>query len=76
MENDFDLRDLMLEATAEIQEIIREVMTDLTAPQIKQKILESWTTAPDELKEQFAQERPEEYQAIERMMKARNHGKR
>ncbi len=68
-DNDFDPRDILLEVTAEMQAIIREVMTDLTAPQMQSKLLETWTTAPDELKEQFAQARPEEYQALMQMMK-------
>jgi len=54
----------MLEATAEIQEVIREVMIDIAAPQAKAKLLESWAGAPEELKERFAQERPEEYRAL------------
>lgn len=67
--DDLDIRDVMLEATAEVQEIIREVIADLTAPQVREKLLESWATAPEELKEMFATERPEEYAALMDLMK-------
>jgi len=40
------------------------VMIDIAAPQAKAKLLESWAGAPEELKERFAQERPEEYRAL------------
>ena len=66
--DDFDSRDILLEATAEVQEIIRDILTDLTAPQVKEQILTSWMTAPDEIKERFAQERPEEYAELMKLM--------
>jgi hypothetical protein len=68
MNDDFDPKDILLEATADIQEIMREVLADLTAPQVLAKIMESWATAPDELKEQFAQEHPEEYRELMKMI--------
>jgi len=66
--DEFDMRDLMLEATAEVQEIVRELMQDLTMPMIKAQVKQMWMTAPDEMKEQFKAERPEEYAALMDMM--------
>lgn len=62
--DDFDLNDIMLEATSEIQEIIRELMQELAEPHMKAKIREAWMSAPEEMKDQFARERPEEYRAL------------
>jgi len=70
--DDFDLRDVMLEATAEVQELIREVMTELAEPQMKAKVREAWMSAPDEMKDQFANERPEEYRALMAAMEERS----
>ncbi len=61
MNTDFDLNDLILEATAEVQEIVREVLEEFALPQIKRAVKQTWLSAPDEMKEQFAQGRPEEY---------------
>lgn len=63
MEN-LDLNDVMLEAVSEVQEIVRELMEELTEPHIKAKIREAWMSSPDEVKDQFSRERPEEYRAL------------
>lgn len=60
----FDLRDLLLEVTAEITEIIREAMQELAAPQMESQLRQAWATAPDEMKEQFKRERPQEFSAL------------
>jgi len=57
----FDIRDLMLEAEAEVQAIMREVVQDLMKPQMMAQIKKMWITAPDEIKEAFKRERPQEY---------------
>jgi hypothetical protein len=57
----FDIRDLMLEAEAEVQAIMREVVQDLVRPQMMAQIKQMWMTAPDEIKESFKRERPQEY---------------
>ena len=57
----FDIRDLMLEAEAEVQAIMREVVQDLMKPQMMAQIKKMWITAPDEVKESFKRERPQEY---------------
>ena len=67
-----DLRDLMLEATAEVQEIVREVLTELAEPQAMNDVHQMWSQMPDQMKEQFASENPEDYQAMmDGMMKGR-----
>lgn len=59
-----DLKDLMLEATAEVQETLREVMQELSEPGMTQGISQMWVSMPDEMKEQFKRDRPAEYAAL------------
>lgn len=62
--NDLDMQDLLLEATAEVQEIVRELLQELVMPKMRGQVKQMWMTAPDEMKEQFKQERPQEYAAL------------
>ena len=71
MSDDFDLKDIMLEATAEIQEIVREVMDELTEPQELEQIRQAWAAATDDEKEQFMQENPDEYRMLMDAIKER-----
>jgi hypothetical protein len=57
----FDIRDLMLEVEADVQVIMREVVQDFVKPQMMAQIKKMWITAPDEVKESFKRERPQEY---------------
>ena len=70
---DLDLNDLMLEATAEVQEIIREIMEELAEPHMKEQAAAMWARMPDEMKELYAQERPEEYRAIMELLDERRY---
>lgn len=72
MENDFDLNDIMLEAIAEVQEIVRELLTELAAPRAQGQVAQSWATAPEEMKDQFASERPEDYAALMNTLEERS----
>lgn len=56
-----DTRDAILEAQAEMMELVREVMQEIATPQIKMEGRKLWATMPDEMKEQFKAERPDEY---------------
>jgi len=60
----FDLRDIMLEATAEIQEIVRDVLNELAEPHVLAEIQRQWATLPDDQKEKFMNENPDEYRAL------------
>lgn len=57
-----DMRDAILEAQAESMELVREVMQEIATPQIKLESRKLWATMPDEMKERFKAERPDEYQ--------------
>lgn len=59
-----DVKDSILEAQAEMMEIVREVMAEIVTPQIKMEGRRLWASMPAEMKEQFKTERPEEYQAF------------
>jgi hypothetical protein len=59
--NGIDFRDMMLECTAEVKEIFRETMIELTEPIIEMELKMMWAQMPAELKDKLAQERPEEY---------------
>lgn len=67
----FDLRDIMLEATAEIQEIVREVLEELAEPQMMAEIQKHWASLPDDQKEQFMRENPDEYRTLMDAMERR-----
>lgn len=56
-----ELQDLMLEAMAEVQELVREFVNELTEPEQKVQLRQAWISLPDELKEKFKSERPQEY---------------
>jgi negative regulator of genetic competence, sporulation and motility len=64
MTNDFDMRDILLEATAEVQEIFREVMEELIEPMEMEQARMLWSQLPDEAKELFAKENPDEYRML------------
>lgn len=60
----FDVRDVMLEAQAEVQAIMREVVQELVRPQMMAQLRQMWMGAPDEVKELFKRDRPQEYAAL------------
>ncbi len=64
MSDDFDLNDIMLEAVAEVQEIVREVLEELAAPQEKLSAMKAWMEMSDEEKDAFASEQPDQYRAM------------
>lgn len=66
---DYDLRDLMLEAQAEVQDVMREVMQGLAEPIMMEQIVMQWHSLPDEMKERFKMDRPQEYAQLMEMMK-------
>jgi hypothetical protein len=68
MDNDLDLRDILLEVEAEATAIFNEVMQELMLPQMKQALRVRWATMPDELKEQVRDEYPELYDQIMMMI--------
>ena len=67
-DNGIDLRDMMLECTAEVKEIFRETMIELTEPIIEMELKMMWAQMPAELKDRLAQERPEEYAMLMKQM--------
>jgi predicted metal-dependent enzyme (double-stranded beta helix superfamily) len=64
MDNDLDIRDILLEVEAEATQILNEVMQELMLPQMKQALRIRWMTMPDEAKEQVRDEYPEVYEQI------------
>lgn len=66
--NGIDFRDMMLECTAEVKEIFRETMIELTEPIIEMELKMMWAQMPAELKDRLAQERPEEYAMLMKQM--------
>jgi hypothetical protein len=61
---DFDLGDIVLEAQADVQEILREFFAELAEPAMMRQLKMMWFTIPDEMKEQFKKDRPEEFAAL------------
>ncbi len=64
MSDRLDLRDVMLEAIADVREIFREVMIEATAPMVDMELRQMWAQMPQELKDRLAAERPEEYEML------------
>ena len=64
MPDRLDLRDVMLEAIADVREIFREVMIEATAPMVDMELRQMWAQMPQELKDRLAAERPEEYEML------------
>jgi hypothetical protein len=62
--NQLDFRDLLLESIADVREIVRDVMIDMTAPMMDMELKKMWAQMPQELKDKLAAERPEEYKAL------------
>ena len=61
MSGGIDFRDMMLECTADVKEIFRETMIELTEPIMEMELKMMWAQLPAELKDKLAKERPEEY---------------
>lgn len=72
MSERLDFRDMMLEAEADVREIFRDVMIELTEPAMEMELRMTWARMPQELKDRLAQEKPEEYAML---MKYLNGGK-
>lgn len=59
-----EFQDAILDAQAEIMEALREVGRELLLPTIEKNAKAVWAQMSPEMKEQFKQERPEEYAAL------------
>lgn len=68
MQDTLDLNDLLLEATAELQEIVGEVMQELLEPQMLSALRLQWHTLPDDTKEALKQKNPVEYRRLIQML--------
>ena len=68
-DSEIDYSDLMLEATANVQSIMLEFQNKLAKPMMKKKFAEMWMGMPDEMKQKFATEQPEAYQALQDTLK-------
>jgi hypothetical protein len=64
----FDLRDLMLEAQAEVTEILQEITQEILEPQMVQALRLRWGTMPDEAKELLKKQQPETYNRLMQMI--------
>ena len=53
MDAQIDYRDLWLEASAEVQEVLNELMKELDQPISEQNARRIWTFLPDHIKEQL-----------------------
>lgn len=64
-----DLRDVTLEAAADVQALVREVLQELAEPALIEKVRRVWSTMPDEMKAQFEQDAPDEFRAFMDLLK-------
>lgn len=59
-----DLRDVTLEAAADVQALVRDVLQELAEPALIEKVRLVWSTMPDEMKAKFEQDAPDEFRAL------------
>lgn len=59
-----DFQDAILVAQAEVTETVRAITREILADTAQRQARMMWLQMPDELKEKFKQERPEEYAAF------------
>jgi len=64
MAKEFDYRDLLLSATADVTRLMGEVMQEMTAAEANEQMLMIWHSLPAEMKEKFKKDRPEEYKLL------------
>jgi hypothetical protein len=69
MAEDFDLRDILLEAEADVREVLREVQQELMTPFLTDSIAQQWMSLPEAMKEKFMNEKPDEYAALMDLLK-------
>jgi hypothetical protein len=69
--DDFDLRDILLEATADVQEIVREVMEELSEPHELAAMQKLWASAPDDERDRLLMEDPDFYRELENKLNER-----
>ena len=74
MDDNLDFRDIFLESIADVREIVRDVMIDLTAPVLEMELKKAWAQMSQELKDKLAVERPEEYQALMKHIGGKHNG--
>lgn len=59
-----DYQDAILEAQAEVMDVVREVVREFVLPAVQKQARQMWANMPDDMKERFKQERPDEYAAF------------
>ena len=67
-----DMRDLILESSAEVREMFRETVIELTQPIVDMELKRQWAMLPPEIKDKLAAERPEEYAELMKYLGGRN----
>ena len=65
----FDLREILLEAQAEVAAAVDEIFLELGLPAMMDQAKIQWATLSPEDKERFKLERPAEYQALMNALK-------
>jgi len=60
----FDLRDLMLKAAADVQKAVMTFGMEVDRPIMISQAAQMWMQLPNEMKEKFKSEKPEEYAAF------------
>lgn len=58
------MQDVLLEASAEVQEVMREILDEWAAPLATSQIRLFWQQMPAEIKEQFKKDSPQDYETL------------
>jgi hypothetical protein len=63
-----DIKDLILEAQAEVTEIVQELMQELVEPQMRTAMRLRWDTVPVDAKELLKKQNPKVYRQLLQML--------
>ncbi len=72
---EIDLRDILLDVGAEINEAFTELMDEMTEDQKVQALKAQWRMMPDELRERLKTLQPETYQSVMKVVNGNNNSK-
>lgn len=67
IQDELDMQDLMLEIQAEIDEIVQELLGDLTTPQARRALSAKMAAIKPEVKEVLSQKYPEQMEQVSRL---------
>lgn len=66
--NAHDVKDALMQAEADVKEVVREIIEEWTEPILRNQVQLFWTMMAPEDKENFKKDKPEAYNQIVRFL--------